>query len=148
MPNNITSCGPILLRTKAVSDNDADLDKWLQKRPTILMNLGSHDVSSVRSIRHLVRGIRTVLDSFPDVQILWKLKSKKRLDNNLFAILTKELTSGQVKIEEWLTTDPLAILKSGHVICSVHHGGANSYFEAITYVVPCHYLSNLIFVSM
>jgi hypothetical protein len=41
-----------------------------------------------------------------------------------------------VRIESWLKAEPGAIIESGHVICSVNHGGANSWNEGIWYVSP------------
>ena len=36
-----------------------------------------------------------------------------------------------VRITDWLIAEPISILKSGGIVCSVNHGGANSYFEAV-----------------
>jgi UDP-glucoronosyl and UDP-glucosyl transferase len=41
-----------------------------------------------------------------------------------------------VRIVPWLKPDPLAILRSGKVICLVNHGGANSCLEAISTGIP------------
>ena len=136
-PSNITYCGPMLLPVKPVSESDMELAKWLRKKPTLLINLGSHIVSSSVSTLELARGLRIVLDRFPNIQILWKLKSGRRANDDISEAIAGELQSGQVRIETWLTVDPLAILQSGHIICSVHHGGANSFYEATAYV-PHH----------
>jgi hypothetical protein len=46
-------------------------------------------------------------------------------------ILEKGIKEGRVRIETWLKAEPNALLGSGNVVASVHHGGANSYFEAV-----------------
>lgn len=48
-------------------------------------------------------------------------------------MVAEELASGRVRIEEWLPAQPIAILRSGNVICMIHHGRSNSYHEAIKY---------------
>jgi len=111
--------------------------------------------------REFAAGLKVLLDSRPDIQILWKLKTSGGLalqDNktansktdsgfhseafekgSLDAIST-ELAAGRVKVQEWLSVDPLAVLQSGHVVCSVHHGGSNSFHEALRYShsIPFH----------
>ena len=138
IPSNVTCCGPILLAVKSVSESDMELANWLRKRPTLLLNLGSHIVSSAVSVRELASGLRVVLDRFPHIQVLWKLKSGRHTNDSISEILARELTSGQIRVVKWLMVDPLAILQSGHVICSVHHGGANSFYEATAYVLHRH----------
>ena len=78
----------------------------------------------------LAKGIRVVLGRHQDLQVLWKLQSV--VTDDLKAILGAELEGdGRVKVRSWLETDPVSLLQSGHVICSVHHGGANSFYEAV-----------------
>jgi hypothetical protein len=77
------------------------------------------------------------------VQVLWKLKTqtaKDQDDDTATKILQAEVEAGRVRIVSWLKADPSAILRSGSIVCSVHHGGANSYFEAVEYVGPFHHL--------
>ena len=90
--------------------------------------------------------LRVLLNSRPDVQVLWKLKKKGGIDirpsgiseldggvvtaDSLKAVET-EIKSGSVRVEEWLSVDPVAVLQSGCVVCSVHHGGSNSFHEAL-----------------
>jgi hypothetical protein len=102
--------------------------------------------------REFAAGLKVLLDTRPDIQILWKLKTFGGLalrhrktassksdggfhgegfeEESLDAIAT-ELAAGRIKVQEWLSVDPLAVLQSGHVVCSVHHGGSNSFHEAL-----------------
>jgi hypothetical protein len=83
------------------------------------------------------------------LQILWKLKRKPSgvpkddinvvKDPNNFTgpwkgirdILGHKMDEDRVRITDWITAEPKSILESGYVICSVNHGGASSFNEAI-----------------
>lgn len=127
-------------------DTDPELLAWLEQGPTVLINLGSHIRMDDTMAREFAGALKILLDSKPDVQVLWKLKrsgglgirpnSKSESDggnvtaDSLEEIET-EITTGRVRVEEWLSVDPVAVLQSGHVTCSVHHGGSNSFHEAL-----------------
>ena len=36
----------------------------------------------------------------------------------------------RIVLVDWLKPDPIAILRTGCVVCFVHHSGSNSYHEA------------------
>lgn len=152
MKPNVTPCGPILLPFQPVAEGDPELDSWLCQGPTVLINLGSHITMDDAMAREFAAALKVLLDSQPKLQILWKLKRSGRLtlqsarmfreksssdmdaDRVTAASLeaiTPEMESGRVKVEEWLSADPLAVLQSGHIVCAVHHGGSNSFHEAL-----------------
>lgn len=153
IPLNVTPCGPILLPVRSVSDHDPELEAWLARGPTVLINLGSHIRMDDDMARQFALGLKIALDKMPDIQVLWKLKTSGGLavssqvkttsgfqgagiaQESLEAIKTS-MSSGRVKLLEWLTVDPLAVLQSGHVVCSVHHGGSNSFHEALRCIIP------------
>lgn len=95
-----------------------------------MINLGTHARIRTEDARELASGLRLVLARHPDLQVLWKLKFKGPLDDQISSILSKELASDSVRIKSWLAPDPSAILQSGHIVCSVNHSGGNSYHEA------------------
>lgn len=129
VPGNVTACGPIMVSTRPVGERDFELARWLQRHRTILVNLGSHIVSESSDALELAKAITVIVNRHHDVQVLWKLKSA--VTGELKALLGPELKkTGRVKIESWLEPDPVSLLRSGHVACSVHHGGANSFYEA------------------
>jgi hypothetical protein len=134
IPSNAHFCGPILLATTPVAQSDSGLLEWLQRAPTVLVALGTHHEARADIVRELALGLRIILDARPDIQILWKLKADKSSqdqDEHMVATtLGKEIENGRVKIESWLKADPIAILGTGNIVAYVHHGGANSYFEA------------------
>lgn len=135
VPTHVTHCGPILRPCRPISDEDPVLATWLSQRPTVLINMGSMVTLSPIAVRQFAEALRMLLDKRPDIQVLWKLQRSRPSD--LYASLKSictEISEGQVRIEEWLPVDPICILLSGHVCCMVHHGGSNSYHEAIRYV--------------
>lgn len=136
IPKNVTTAGPILLPAKPVSEGDPDLAAWLQRKPTILVNLGTHARILVEDARELASGLRMVLARQSKLQVLWKLKSKGPLDDQISSILNKELASDTVRIKSWLAADPSAILQSGHIVCSVNHSGGNAFYEATGTGIP------------
>jgi len=142
IPENVTCCGPILLGSPSLSEVDPELETWLQKTPTVLFNLGSNKVSDTTLSRSLATTMRALLDQNPRLQILWKLRpdrDNETKENGIDDILWKETQSGCVRIRGWLKAEPGAMLRSGLIVCSVHHGGANSYYEAVKYGPPPAY---------
>ncbi|KAH6679088.1 hypothetical protein B0J14DRAFT_290540 [Halenospora varia] len=47
-----------------------------------------------------------------------------------------EMSADKVRVLEWISVDPLTILNTGHIVCSVHHGGSNSFHEALSVGIP------------
>jgi hypothetical protein len=143
IPERVTGAGPILLPTLPIAISHPELASWLAQRPTVLVNLGSHILFDEAFASEFAKGLRVLFDRRPDIQVLWKLKNQDGTKDRLyskeggFQIIAKELADGRVRIEEWLPAQPIAILQSGNVICMVHHGGSNSYHEAIRYVRSC-----------
>ncbi|KAK6850362.1 hypothetical protein PG995_014195 [Apiospora arundinis] len=137
---NVHDCGPILVAAPPIESSDPDMLRWLQNGPTVLVSLGTHFEAYAETVREQALGLRILLEARPDIQVLWKLKaeatSEKSGQENLEQLLGREIETGRVRVESWLNSDPVSILRSGHIVCSVHHGGANSYFEAAWAGVP------------
>ncbi|TVY20796.1 Glycosyltransferase sdnJ [Lachnellula arida] len=157
LESNVTGCGPILLPFPSVEKVDPELQAWLMRGPTVLINLGSHVRMDGPMARQFSTSLKYLLDKRPDIQVLWKLKttlapafnsgpnSKSNpdvvfrgigLEEGPLDALSNEIATGRVKVLEWLSVDPLAVLQSGHVVCSVNHGGSNSFHEALSAGVP------------
>ncbi|KUJ12323.1 UDP-Glycosyltransferase/glycogen phosphorylase [Mollisia scopiformis] len=153
VPPNVIPCGPILLPVRPVSEHDPKLQAWLEGAPTIMINLGSHIRMDDQMAQQFASGLKIVLHQMPGIQILWKLKTSGGLAVSSDAKTTsgfsgtgikKEsleaiepwILSGSVKVLEWLSVDPMAVLQSGNIVCSVHHGGSNSFHEALSAGVP------------
>ncbi|TFK37197.1 hypothetical protein BDQ12DRAFT_608098 [Crucibulum laeve] len=144
IPPNITICGPFILPVfGTIEDADPGLAIWLKAAEgrTILVNLGTHTIADANMTQQLARGISSVIQHERDhgrkLQFLWKLKLSpdSEVDSILQTELGREIKNGDVRVLGWLSIDPLALLQ-GHIMCSVHHGGANSYFESILNGIP------------
>ncbi|PTU19711.1 hypothetical protein P175DRAFT_0525244 [Aspergillus ochraceoroseus IBT 24754] len=142
IPTNVVPCGPILLPVAPVKTQDPEMFQWLQQAPTILVNLGTLYAPEPMVVRQMALGIKMFLESFPDrkIQVLWKLPKhpcdEGEIYNQSVVPLQNELDHGRVQIRSWFEVEPLAMLETGQIVCSVHHGGANSWYEAIQNGVP------------
>lgn len=143
IPSNAHLVGPILVPTQPLAQGDPDLVKWLQKGPTVLLNLGSLHEGTIDQARGMALGLRVLFNSDPKVQVLWKFKPAKGSDaeKEVEAILGNEIKTDRLKVSSWLQSEPLSILQSGLIVAAVHHGGANSWFEATWYVNLFHQTS-------
>lgn len=131
IPNNVTACGPIIVPTPPLSLTDPELDTWLKRNPTVMLSLGSHFISSAIQAESIATAFASLLQKHPNVQILWKLNTRHGNDAKAKAILKPYMDQERIRIVSWLKAEPASILQSGHVRCIIHHGGANSYYEAV-----------------
>lgn len=135
IPPNVTLCGPILYPARPVEETDPQMAAWLEKGPTVLINTGTHDEVTLTEAREMSTALRILLNRDPTIRILWKLRvhrADKAVHDTITAIIGKERESGRVKVVDWLVAEPLAILRHPNVVANVNHGGANSFFEAVS----------------
>lgn len=141
VPANVAAVGPIYLSTAPAEEQDAALAQWLKGKPTVLINLGSHFNYDLPLATAMTGAIRRLFDE-TDVQVLWKfnkrpLKSNGTLyDDAFLAPLKPELSSGRLRLSKWIPIDPATMLETGHIVLTVHHGGANCMHEAFGTGVP------------
>ncbi|KAF3760397.1 family 1 glycosyltransferase [Cryphonectria parasitica EP155] len=133
-------CGPIVLPARPVSEVDPELDTWLGRScmKTVLVNLGTHYSTDSALALEVARALKSALDTFPHVQILWKMIPQgEGQQENIHTVFGDDLLrNSRIRIEKWLKPDPVALLETGKVIAQVHHGGANTYFECCRFGVP------------
>ncbi|KAF5373765.1 hypothetical protein D9758_000857 [Tetrapyrgos nigripes] len=134
VPSNVHMCGPILFPSSPLDTCDPETSKWVNNpgMKTVLVNLGSHIVSNVTRVRELAGGLRILLSKFNEVQVLWKVMADGEIRDTLKEVVDPD----RMKVVHWLEAEPAAVLRHPNVICSVHHGGANSFFEAVSAGVP------------
>ncbi|PYI09645.1 diacylglycerol o-acyltransferase [Aspergillus sclerotiicarbonarius CBS 121057] len=143
VPENVLPCGPILLPVTSAKAQDPELDRWLHNAPTILVNLGTLATPDPRDAMNIGSALKTLLVSWTgdsQLQVLWKLP-KHHLDcdhvyEEVLELLSVEIEADRVRVQSWFEVEPLAMLQTGQIICTVHHGGANSWYEAIQNGVP------------
>ena len=78
----------------------------------------------------MAKAIRSVLNKHNDLKCLWKLRYEWESLVEFKEILDPFISSGSVMIVPWIQSDIMSVLETGWIVAYVHHGGANSYFEA------------------
>ncbi|KAF3764598.1 family 1 glycosyltransferase [Cryphonectria parasitica EP155] len=144
IPSHVIPVGPIVRYAKKLADIDPTLDQWLSRGPTVYINLGTQLKMTPAEALEMALSVRDLLDAAgasSKMQVLWKLKRKAgdAKDGEWKVVhdtLLPEIETGRVRITSWVKADPCSILLSGRVVCSVHHGGANSHHEALAAGVP------------
>ena len=136
IPEDLLLCGPIVLPFDPVEESDPELMKWLNNGPTVLINLGSHRVSNKKLAKEMASAFRVLLDyhaqqGFSKIQVLWKVKADGDIRQIIDETVGKEIMEGRVKVVAWLDAEPVSILQHPNVVCTVHHGGANSFYEGV-----------------
>jgi hypothetical protein len=126
----VVTCGPIFRSSAPAVDQDPELAAWLTQAPTVLINLGSAVDYSADSARELLPAIETLLEN-SKVQVLWKFNKRGEYSNNIFLEVSKEIKHGRLRVDKWLGIDLAAMMETGNIVASVHHGGANCFFEAV-----------------
>jgi hypothetical protein len=133
VPDNVKSCGPIYLVPASAERQDPELASWLAKAPTLLINLGSlTDYDEIRAVE-MAKAVQVVLDK-TNVQVLWKFNKRIYSDGrDTFSadFLGPLKHNPRLRLEKWISIDPAAMMETGNIVASVHHGGANCYHEAI-----------------
>jgi hypothetical protein len=125
IPSNLIPCGPILLPTQPLTDVDPELAAWIDRRPTVLIVLGSHFVQGPDHAAATLFGVKMLLSKRDDIQVLWKWKN-----DGGWALAGADALGDRLRIVHWMKADPTSVLRHG-VLCSVNHGGSNSYHEAL-----------------
>ncbi|KAI8194423.1 hypothetical protein KHU50_011667 [Colletotrichum sp. SAR 10_65] len=150
IPDFMVPCGPITRPAAPISTEDPELALWLGRGPTVYMNLGTHRSFDVDKAREVAYAFRSLFDAaktshLNNLQLIWKMpRVASEGDTSGFEgpwkeikdILESEIEQDRVRIVDWITAEPKSLLQSGHVICSVNHGGSNSFHEAICCGIP------------
>jgi 2-acylglycerol O-acyltransferase 1 len=137
IPKNVIGCGPILLPVRSVKEQDPELDQWLKRGPTVLLNLGTLFAVDAADAADMAMAIRCVMEHEPqqNLRVLWKLQRHPQDADDVYDEAIRPLQGlideDRVRVTSWLNAEPLALLETGHIVCSIHHGGANSWFEAV-----------------
>jgi hypothetical protein len=137
-----------------VGEVDPDLAAWLDRDgpdggKVVYVNLGTHVFYDEGTAGEIARAVKILLGSrnLRKVRVLWKVPRRgkkvegRREDGEgrcvfgsgvvVERVLGEEVRTGVVKVVEWIEAEPSAVLEAGSVACAVHHGGANSFLEAV-----------------
>ncbi|KAL6870391.1 family 1 glycosyltransferase [Trichoderma novae-zelandiae] len=135
IPDNFRIVGPLVLDVAPAETQSAGLAAWLKQAPTILVNLGSAFRYEESRAVVMAEAIAVVLDA-TDAQILWKMRKTGVYGDDFLEPLRKHVEAGRLRLETWLEVDPMSLYKTGDIAVSVHHGGANCYYEAVLAGIP------------
>ena len=127
LPPNIGLYGPVALDSAPLSKED-ELSRWLEGGRTIMMSMGTHFKYSETQVRNTLRAF--VAGTLPTDQVFWKLPDKANFQRLLDEELQNERVKERFRIVDWIDADPGEVMKHENVVAYVHHGGANSYYEA------------------
>jgi hypothetical protein len=131
IPKNVLLCGPMYLSLAPISERDPELLKWLQRGPTVYINLGSHTKYALAGATAMIKALKQTVFTHPNHQVLWKFKKRDDYSDDFLQSVATELADDRLRMTGWITADPTTILETGHVALFVHHGGANSFNEAV-----------------
>ena len=127
-PNNLGLYGPIVLDGVSVRDLDPQLSDWLDAGPTVLMSMGTHFTYTRPQVKAVLQGFLAALD--PNTRVLWKLPRHSSFNDIIDELLPRIEDKGRLMIVDWIPVDQFSIMTHKNVMALVHHGGANSYYEA------------------
>ncbi|KAF5314296.1 hypothetical protein D9619_011867 [Psilocybe cf. subviscida] len=135
VPPNMTLYGPILAQPAPLTSAD-ELRRWIGAKETVLFMMGTHYDFTDELARIALEGI---LNGFAgrDMQILWKLPNVSKFEKLIQTVLKKRnFAQDTVRAASWLDAPITSILSHPNLVCFIHHGGANSYFESAYCGVP------------
>jgi hypothetical protein len=153
IPKHLTACGPIIRPVPPVADVDPELDAWLRRGPTLFISLGTHRAMDEEEALEMAATLRQVLEAAEKreeggiggvpgkLQVLWKLKTtrpnrKPVYDagpgSKVYRAMQDLVDADRVRIVDWVKPEPSAVLQAGTVVCTINHGGANSFHDAVT----------------
>jgi hypothetical protein len=157
IPKHLTACGPVIRPVPSVADVDPELATWLKRGPTVFISLGTHRCMTTEDeALEMAGAIHQLLEAWKQkgsgagvpgkLQVLWKLMTANTGETatyetgpgtRVYTLLQEALDSDRVRIVDWVKPQPSAVLQAGTVVCSINHGGANSFHDALTYVSRC-----------
>ncbi|TRM60116.1 hypothetical protein BD626DRAFT_538877 [Schizophyllum amplum] len=126
-PPELHMFGAVSVLCAPLAECDPELEAWLNRGETILMVMGSHIQYDAPLARRVLAGL---LGGAGNRQILWKVHERDALTELWDEMLTTQRDRERVRIVKWFEPEPAIIAEHENVVCYVHHGGANSYFEA------------------
>ena len=130
IPENMGMYGPVVLDATPVEVADPELAQWLDRGKTVMMCMGTHYHYSESQVRAVINGFLGAVDHDSGLPFFWKLSGRDRFESVLEELLANPKDQERFRIVDWIHADPAAVMNHPNVIVSIHHGGANSYYEA------------------
>jgi hypothetical protein len=95
-----------------------------------MMCMGTHFHYTESQVNAIINGFLSAANHDSNTQLLWKLSDKAKFANLIEEALKDPRDKDRFRIVDWLEVDPASIMKHPNVVAYIHHGGANSYYEA------------------
>lgn len=130
IPGNMGLYGPLVLDTTPVEVADPELARWLDQGETVMMCMGTHYHYTESQIHAVIDGFLSAVSRDSSIQFFWKLSAKDRFEGVIDKLLANPKDRERFRIVDWIDADPAAVMEHPNVVVSIHHGGANSYYEA------------------
>ena len=127
LPNNVGLYGPVTLDSNPLSEED-ELTTWLDGGKTIMMAMGTLFLYSEAQVRNTIRAF--VAGTSSTDQVFWKLPDRAKFQHILDEELENERVKERFRIVDWVDADLGEVMRHKNVVVYIHHGGANSYYEA------------------
>ena len=129
-PDWLGQYGPIVLDTTPIETSDPELCQWLDRGRTVVMCMGTHFRYSESQVKAVIGGFLGAIAQDSDTQFLWKLSDKSKFESIIQEELKDPRDKQRFRIVNWFESDPVSIMKHPNIVAYVHHGGANTFFEA------------------
>ena len=130
VPDYLGLHGPIILDTTPIETADPELNQWLGRGETVIMCMGTHFHYTESQVKAIISGFLSGTNHDSNTQFLWKLFNKSKFESLIEEALKNPRDKERFKIVDWFEADPASIMKHPNVIAYIHHGGANSFYEA------------------
>ena len=130
VPDNVGLYGSIVLDTSPIEVADPEMNRWLDGGETVVMCMGTHFRYTESQVKAVINGFLGAVGHDSNTQFLWKLFNKAKFEHLIEGILKHQKNRERFMIVDWLKADPISIMRHPNAIVYIHHGGANSYFEA------------------
>jgi hypothetical protein len=128
--------GPMLLPSPPLGQADSDLDAWIDgprsdRAFTITFSLGSQLALDKSKAEDVLRVFEALLAEQTETRVYAKIMRMGDYDLPLLDNLERRFGKDRLRVVEWMMSDPIALLRTGKVDLAIHHGGSNSYHEAL-----------------
>lgn len=130
IPDNIGLYGPLVLDTTPVQVADPELARWLGQGETVMMCMGTHYHYTESQVQAVINGFLAAVGGDSRIQFFWKLSGKDKFGGVIEELLASPRDRERFRIVDWIDADPAAVMDHPNVVVSIHHGGANAYYES------------------
>ncbi|PKI84343.1 hypothetical protein MVES1_001538 [Malassezia vespertilionis] len=128
-----------MLQLHSLTDSADPIKAWLDKaycdnKRVLYINMGSIFYYTRKDHDNIVEAMKLLHDRFPSVLVLWKIPNLP-YDSQPLPSTDEAQLPLYIRREEWLQSVETVLEHPALAVC-MHHGGGNSYNEAVYFGVP------------